>query len=200
MRYVRLFIGQRKASGQVISSLLGIQSRQVTDRVAVEALNEGRSRVQTMSPIHQNLYQQDNLTGIPVRTYLEKLIRSLFDTYDISPAQITVKAAIDDSTLDVDTVIPLGLVINELVSNALKYAFPLGSGRVEIVLKEQAEGLYLSVTDDGIGLSNPDVAVGESYGYELIRALVDKLEGELDVDGQHGTRVVAVFKEYQKAA
>ena len=186
---------------QVISSLLGIQSRQVTDRVAVEALNEGRSRVHTMSLIHQNLYQQDNQTAIPVRTYFEKLVGSLFNTYNISPEHITITTDIDDLLLDVDTVVPLGLVINELVSNALKYAFPSGNGHVEIVLKEQLEGLFLSVTDNGIGISNPEVIAQKgSYGYELIQALVDKLEGTLEVDNQQGTRVAAVFKEYQKAA
>lgn len=186
---------------QVISSLLSIQSRQVTEQVAVDALNEGRSRVQTMSLIHQDLYQHENLTGIAIRTYFEKLIQNLFDTYNISREQIRVEAHIDDLILDVDTVIPLGLVINELITNALKYAFPTGKGRIEVILREEDDGLYLSVADNGVGIASPqEVIDGNSYGYELIQALVDKLEGELEINGQQGTQVVAVFKEYQTAA
>ncbi|MEQ9440406.1 MAG: tetratricopeptide repeat protein [Cyclobacteriaceae bacterium] len=186
---------------QVISSLLSIQSRNVTDQVAADALNEGRSRVQTMSLIHQDLYQHDNLSGIAIRTYFEKLIRNLFDTYNLSSEQIIVEAHIEDLTLDVDTVIPLGLVINELVSNALKYAFPTGKGRIEVILKEQSNRLCLTISDNGVGMKNPQTVMdGHSYGYELIQALVDKLEGELEISNHQGTQVLAVFKDYQKAA
>lgn len=185
---------------QVISSLLGIQSRNVTDQVALDALNEGRSRVHTMSLIHQDLYQHDNLTGIRIQDYFEKLIQSLLNTYNVTSGQIAVETDVDDLTLDVDTVIPLGLIINELVSNSLKYAFPSGEGKIQVTLKEQTDGLLLSVADNGVGMTNPDISQHSSYGYELIQALVDKLEGSLEIDGQQGTQVTIVFREYQIAA
>ncbi len=110
---------------QVISSLLGIQSRHVSDPAAREALDEGRSRVQTMSLIHQNLYGQDQLSGINIRDYFNKMLQNLLQTYQVSPDRIEVVTEIEELVLDVDTLIPLGL-IHELMTNALKYAFPSG--------------------------------------------------------------------------
>ncbi len=186
---------------QVISSLLGIQSRKVKDDSAFEALQESRRRVQSMSLIHQDLYKKENLTGIEIKGYFQKLVSGLFETYNISDKQITIEADIDDLVLDVDTVIPLGLVINELISNALKYAFPNKQGNINVSLKEMDNELHLSVKDDGIGIKSPDeVLTSDSYGYDLINSLVDKLDGELSILCDVGTQVKAIFKDYKKAA
>ncbi len=186
---------------QVISSLLGIQSRKIKDSKAFEALTEGRARVNSMSLIHQDLYNQDNLKGIEMKSYLEKLVDSLFDTYNISDGDIVLESDIDPLTLDIDTVIPLGLIINELISNALKYAFPTGKGKITVKLKQTDRGLLLDVSDNGIGMDNPDQVVhGDTFGYDLISALVDKLDGSLSIEVNAGTRVHAVLKTYQVAA
>ncbi|THH39425.1 tetratricopeptide repeat protein [Neolewinella litorea] len=186
---------------QVISSLLGIQSRHVRDKVARDALNEGRSRVQTMALIHQNLYGQEQLTGINIREYFDKLLDNLLRTYQISPDRIRVDADIDELVLDVDTLIPLGLILNELITNALKYAFPAGGGRIAVSIRQTEGGLRVVVDDDGVGMEDPEALTnGDSYGYELITALVDKLEGELRVNGQAGTRVNILLKDYKVAA
>ncbi|MBB4079718.1 two-component sensor histidine kinase/Flp pilus assembly protein TadD [Lewinella aquimaris] len=186
---------------QVISSLLGIQSRHVRDEVARQALNEGRSRVQTMALIHENLYGRDRLTGINIREYFDKLLQNLLRTYRIYPERIEVITDIDALVLDVDTLIPLGLILNELMSNALKYAFPTGGGRITVSIREAEGGLRVVVDDDGIGIADPQsVTRGDSYGYELITALVDKLEGELRVSSRPGTTVDILLKEYTLAA
>ncbi|MCP9234674.1 tetratricopeptide repeat protein [Lewinella sp. JB7] len=187
---------------QVISSLLGIQSRHVRDRAARDALNEGRSRVQTMALIHQNLYGRDNLRGIDIRDYFGKLLQNLLATYRVSPGRIEVVADIEPLVLDVDTLIPLGLILNELMSNALKYAFPAGeSGRITVSIREGEGGLHVVVEDDGVGMADPaTLMTSDSYGYELITALIDKLEGELSVHGRSGTTVDIVLKEYTLAA
>lgn len=186
---------------QVISSLLSIQSRNLTDPAAVDALNEGRSRVQTMSLIHQDLYQQDQLTGINFRKYFEQLIHNLFSTYNISKENIEIIAEIDELNLDVDTVIPLGLILNELITNALKYAFNDNTGKIHVILKEDKNTLLLEVKDNGIGIKKVEnILDSNSYGFELIHALVDKLDGELNISNDEGTQVRAVFKTYQKAA
>lgn len=187
---------------QVISSLLGIQSRHVRDPVARDALNEGRSRVQTMSLIHQNLYGQEQLSGINIREYFDKLLHNLLRTYQISPQRIEVVTDIEELVLDVDTLIPLGLILNELMTNALKYAFPAdGGGRITVGIRRVAGGLEVTVDDDGVGLEDTAALTrGGSYGYELITALVDKLEGELRVNGQAGTRVNILLRAYKVAA
>lgn len=186
---------------QVISSLLSIQSRNLTDQAAVDALNEGRSRVQTMSLIHQDLYQQDQLTGINFQNYFKQLIHNLFSTYNISEENIEIVAEIDDLNLDVDTVIPIGLILNELITNALKYAFNEKEGKIHVSLKEEKNILLLEVKDNGIGIQKMEnISENNSYGFELIHALVDKLDGELSISNNDGTQVRAVFKTYQKAA
>lgn len=186
---------------QVISSLLGIQSRQIKDKVALEAITEGRTRVQTMSLIHQNLYKDDNLTGIEIRTYLGRLSQSLFDTYNIKKDQIQLNLDIDDLMLDVESVVPLGLIINELISNALKYAFPENrDGLIYIQLKKIEEGLQLQVKDNGIGIEDTSKLFdGDSFGYDLIDAFKLKLNADLHIDGEGGTDVKMLIRNYKKA-
>ena len=186
---------------QVISSLLRIQSRSLTDEKAKSALSEGQSRVQTMALIHRDLYQNEQLTGIDLRHYFEQLVQNLFNTYKVSKEEINIESDIDDLTLDVDTVVPLGLIINELISNALKYAFPNGKGTIKVALKETSEGLELKVEDNGIGISDTvSLDKKSSFGYRLINTLVNQLEGKLDIRGEKGTRVKALLTKYEKAS
>lgn len=173
---------------QVISSLLRIQSNQTDDEVAVDALRDSQSRVQSMSLIHQDLYQHDNLTGINMKDYLEKLTRSLFDTYNVSENRIKLKTDIEDISLDVDTVVPLGLIINELVTNALKYAFPNEqSGQVDVSLSSKDNHLLLSVKDNGIGMIRS--VEDKGFGSGLIQAFVNKLDAQLSSSSNEGTEV-----------
>ncbi|MDH3650184.1 MAG: hypothetical protein OEQ53_10900, partial [Saprospiraceae bacterium] len=108
---------------QFVSSLLSLQSQHVVDKSAHAALTEGQNRVRSMALIHQKLYQEENLTGIAVKDYFENLTTNLFDSYNISRDRIELELDIQNVNLDVDTMIPLGLILNELVSNALKHAF-----------------------------------------------------------------------------
>ena len=186
---------------QVVSSLLGLQSRKISDPAAMDALREGRTRVHSMSLIHQDLYKKDNPTGIEITNYFNKLVESLFLTYNLSPEKIKLTAEIEPLILDVDTVIPLGLILNELITNALKYAFPHGEGDIHVKIGESSQGLILSVKDNGIGMHNPhEVKVGDSFGFDLIHAFVEKLDGELDIIIDHGTEVRLLLKLYRKAA
>jgi two-component sensor histidine kinase len=185
---------------QVVSSLLSLQSAYVDDENALVAINEGRDRVQSMALIHQNLYREDNLTGIEIHKYFEKLIEGLFESYNIHPDRIKLAMSIEELNLDVDTVIPLGLVVNELVSNALKYAFPGDRhGTISISLKEENELLLLSVADDGVGINEQWKEENDSFGYQLIHAFKEKLEADLDVSSIAGTAVTLSIRDYQKA-
>ena len=185
---------------QIVSSLLSLQSNYIKDEQALDAVKESRNRVQSMSLIHRNLYQEDNLTGINVQVYIENLTDNLFESYNIQPGRIKLSKEIEPINLDVDTVIPIGLILNELITNSLKYAFAAGrEGIIKVILKEQNENLYLSVYDNGIGLP-PDFEPGakKSFGHKMINAFLQKLKGEIKMYTEDGTKVDIVIKNFKK--
>ena len=161
---------------QVISSLLSLQSRYIKDEDTLDAIKAGKSRVQSMSLLHQNLYRDDNLKGVEMNQYFQNLGQNLFDTYNIEE-NIKLTMDIDDITLDIDTVVPMGLITNELISNALKHAFKgRSSGNIHLSLKEIDDTLHLTVKDDGIGLPDAELPVSyKSLGATLIQSFAEKL-------------------------
>jgi two-component sensor histidine kinase/tetratricopeptide (TPR) repeat protein len=185
---------------QVVSSLLSLQSEYIKDDTALSAINEGRNRVRSMALIHQNLYSEDNLTGINVKSYLEKLIEGLFNTYNINEDQITLGLNIEDIALDVDIVVPLGLIANELVSNSLKHAFTEQSqGRITVSLTTDINGLAFRVNDNGKGVDTSlNIKDMESFGYQMIYAFKEKLQAKLFIENNDGTSVSLFIKNYQK--
>jgi len=186
---------------QVISSLLSLQSRQIEDTNVQMAIKEGRSRVRSMALIHQNLYQNENLAGVNVAMYLKKLTNELFQTYNIDSDRIKLSMDIPEIELDVDTMVPFGLIINELVSNCLKHAFPDNkAGKINVTLKDMNDKLYLTVKDNGIGI-NPDVLnSSKSFGNKLLKAFTNKLNGTMEIVNDSGTEVNLVINNYKKAA
>jgi two-component sensor histidine kinase len=187
---------------QVISSLLGLQSRKIKDKAALNAINEGRSRVQSMSLIHQNLYKKNNLTGIEIKKYLEQLCNNLFATYNISNEQISLETNIENIILDVDSIVPIGLILNELITNALKHAFPNNRpGIINIDISKNNEGLIMSVSDNGVGMKSDDPFTGsDSFGYHLIKAFQRKLNADLEITGTNGTSISMLIRNYKIAA
>lgn len=187
---------------QFISSLLNLQSRHIKDQIALSALKEGQNRVKSMALIHQNLYQEDNLTGIEVKTYFEKLIDNLFNSYNISPDRIGLSLSIQNLSLDVDTVIPIGLIVNELISNSLKHAFPEPrKGMITVILIEENDKLLLTVADDGIGFSqNIDELKSSSFGYKMIHSFAIQLEAELHIKTTDGTSASLIIADYNLAS
>lgn len=187
---------------QVISSLLSIQGRSIKDETARAAIQEGRSRVQSMSLIHQNLYTKDNLSGISMPGYVDHLSKSLIKTYSISSDTITLETDIDDIILDVETVVPIGLIINELITNAIKYAFPeYRIGTINIILKKKADYLHLAVKDNGIGINTNRIDSKDgSFGLSLINAFKSKLDANLEIDGTDGTAVSLQIRNYKQMA
>ena len=186
---------------QFISSLLNMQSRSINDEKVAKAINEGKARVRSMALIHQDLYQHDNLLGVSVRSYLDKLSNELFNTYHIDSNQIDLDLHVEDLVLDVDTLIPLGLIINELITNCLKYAFPNErSGKIDISLYEQDNNLILKVADNGIGVDFDNMESKKSFGHFLIKTLTRQLKGEFDVRKDQGTMVEMKFTKYKLAS
>jgi two-component sensor histidine kinase len=185
---------------QLVSSLLGLQSHHIKDPTAIQALNSGKSRVKSMALIHQGLYNKENLTGVSVREYLEKLSNELITSFKVDTDRIKLHTDIPDLLLDVDTLIPMGLIINELLTNALKYAFPNDSeGQINIRLFEEDGQLRLNFSDNGIGI-NLENRSSDSFGYRLIDTLLEQLEGEMQVKNDSGTQLFFTFNDYKIAA
>ena len=182
---------------QLVSSLLSLQSKSIDDPTVSDAIAEGKARVRSMALIHQDLYQRDNLTGVNVNSYLDDLCNELFASYKVDNEHVKLNLDIIDITLDVDTVIPMGLIINELITNSLKYAFPNNrKGNLSISLQQIKDELHLSVSDDGVGYSASENTSKKSFGSTLIRALSKQLDGTLKIDHEKGTKVSMVFKKF----
>ncbi len=186
---------------QVISSLLSLQSRHVQDPDAVRLLKESRNRVMAMAMIHQNLYETENLKSIDLKPYIEQLVRKLFSSYNIQPSHIKLELRVDELRLEVDTVISMGLIINELITNSLKHAFQDGrSGTITVSLYERDDVLHLKVADNGVGIADHSQALHSSFGYEIVRALNNKLKADMDIDGDSGLAVTLHIHNYTKVA
>ncbi len=186
---------------QIISSLLDLQSNRTDDNLAKSALKTGRNRVQSMALIHQNLYQDEQLTGINVKDYLTKLTTNLFHTYNIKGNKVKLHLNVENIILDVDTMIPLGLIINELVTNILKHAFPnQDDGNIYVELKTIHNDLYLKIDDDGVGMPLLNAKESSSFGYQLIHSLSDQISSDLNIESSEGTSVSLRIKEYKQIA
>ncbi len=185
---------------QIVSSLLSLQSNYIIDEQALDAVKESRNRVESMSLIHQNLYQEENLTGINVNQYIENLTDNLFYSYNIKPDNIKLVKEIDSLILDVDTVIPIGLILNELITNCLKYAFVNNKdGNIKVIVKEINSSLLLSVYDDGRGLpENFEQGAKKSFGHKMINAFLQKLNGKMNMYSEDGTKVDIEILNYKK--
>ncbi|NNF36912.1 MAG: sensor histidine kinase, partial [Saprospiraceae bacterium] len=187
---------------QVISSLLGLQSRYVKDEGVLDAIKSGRGRVQSMSLLHQNLYREENLKGVKMKEYFTNLTQNLFDTYNIDEDNISFTTDIEDLELDIDTVVPLGLIANELITNALKHAFQEGEeGVIHVALKESGGRLHLTVSDNGKGLPEGVLPIsGGSLGSKLINSFAEKLDAKVVVDNSDGTSITIDAGSYKKAS
>ena len=173
---------------QIISSLLRIQSNQTEDEAALDALKEGQSRVEAMSLIHEDLYQHDDLKAINIKTYLIKLTESITRTYNVKSLEVDLIHDIQEIELDIDTVVPLGLIINELITNSIKYAFPDKSrGQIKLSLSKTETDLNIQLEDDGVGVSQSRTNSG--FGSGLIKSLISKLEGQLTTRNDNGFSV-----------
>jgi PAS domain S-box-containing protein len=182
---------------QIVSSLLSLQARRVKDPAVLDLLRESQNRVRSMALVHEGLYRSGNLARIGFAAHIRSLCGHLFRSYGVDPQRIRLAVEIDPVVLDLDQAIPCGLLVNELVSNALKYAFPEGRpGQVTVAFQAPPQGsCTLIVRDDGVGLP-PDLDVNRSpsLGLQLVGDLAGQLGGTLTVDRQGGTAVRVCFR------
>ena len=186
---------------QVVSSLLRLQARYTNDAQFQEVLRDSQNRIKSMALIHAKLYQDHDLAKIDFAQYVKSLGAYLFQSYAVDPAAIQLRINIDKIYLDIDTAIPCGLIINELVSNALKYAFPAeGKSRNHINLisidlhADRNDRLILTVHDNGVGLPS-DIAPyqTDSLGLQLVIRLSEQLKGSVEIDRSQGTTFSMTF-------
>jgi PAS domain S-box-containing protein len=186
-----------KNNMQVISGFLELQSNYIEDPVAVEKLIECQRRVRTMALVHEKLYQSKTLGAINAAEYIKSLIADLMDSYSMSTS-VDVSVDVDDVDITLDMAIPCGLIINELVTNSLKYAFGgRPEGKLSLTLHHKEDHTFsLVVQDDGVGLP-PDFETRStaSLGMQLVWVLVRQLGGEMKSDSDRGTRFTIVFPE-----
>lgn len=186
---------------QIISSLLNLQSKKIKDSVVLESIEEGKNRVEAMSLIHQNLYQSDRFTSIEMNSYINQLMTHLASSFNFDSDDIKYKVDTNGIDLDIDTAIPIGLIINELVTNAAKHAFTNKDfGNIKVVLVELRDNRYkLIVQDDGIGI-DPDIDYSKlkSLGFRLVNTLgVKQLNGDLKVESDYGSKMTLLFSSIQ---
>ncbi|MBH8564116.1 PAS domain S-box protein [Nostoc sp. CENA67] len=175
---------------QVISSLLSLQSEYIKDKSDMEIFQQSQQRIASMALIHEKMYQSPDLARINFSEYVQDLVASLRTSYEVNASAITLKLNIDEHILlGLDTAIPCGLIIHELVSNSLKYAFPVGrEGEISIEITEIVAGqILLSVSDNGIGLpSNFNFIETASLGWQLVDALASQLAGDIKINSNNG--------------
>jgi len=186
-----------KNNMQDISGFLELQSNYIEDPLAVEKLIECQRRVRTMALVHEKLYQSKSLVAINAAEYIKSLIADLMDSYSLS-TPVDVSVDVDDVNITLDMAIPCGLIINELVTNSLKYAFfGRPEGKLSLTLHHQEDHTFsLVVQDDGVGLP-PDYEARSkaSLGMQLVNVLVRQLGGEMKTDSDQGTRFTIIFPE-----
>jgi PAS domain S-box-containing protein len=173
---------------QIISSLIHLQEKNIKDKRDIEVFRDSKDRIRSMALVHESLYQSDNLAMVNFGVYVKKIVDNLVSTYLSSEDRIQIKVCVGDLTLAIDTAIPCGLLVNEFLTNALKYAFPVErKGDVNLSLEKMDSRFVLAVADNGIGLpDNFSIEKQETLGMTLIRNLVNQLQGELLIKNENG--------------
>ena len=185
-----------KNNMQIISSLLNLQSRQVRDNEIIAVLRESQNRIRSMALVHEKLYQSEDFSGIDFASYVKTLVKDIIRTFGEKTAHVTIDVDIEKLCLDIDTTISCGLIINELISNAFKHAFPhKKKGKIRISLQKYNNTYELQVSDDGVGIPSPiDLSTAQSLGLRLVSILVkNQLKGTVTLDRSSGTQYRIMF-------
>jgi two-component sensor histidine kinase len=181
---------------QIIASLLNIQAHYARDEGAAEVLSECHNRVRSMALVHESLYSSENLAKVNFARYVSRLAESLFSSFGVDNQKIKLDLDLDDVLLSIDRAIPCGLIVNELVSNCLKHAFPGDrNGTIEIKLKRLgADDVLLNVKDDGVGVPQGlDPQKTQTLGLKLVSDLTRQIKGTFRFTSSAGTDMAITF-------
>jgi two-component sensor histidine kinase len=183
---------------QVVSSILNLQSSYLSDPYALSVLKESQNRIKTMSYIHESLYQNKTFTSVNFSEYLQTLTNNIIQSYSISESKIKLNLNIEKINLSLDNAIPTGLIVNELLSNAIKHAFPgENTGSITVNLKQDLNNINLSITDNGAGFDDYiDFYNSPSLGLQLVNTLIEQINGTINFSSKknEGTNVFITFK------
>ena len=181
---------------QIVHSLLDLQATRIEDSTILEMLRETQNRIQSMALIHQTLYQSQDFSGVDFRHFLDNLVSMLSASYGLDPVRLTLSIDAIDVLLPINIAIPCGLIVNEIVTNSLKHAFPNGrQGEIRIVLRHSDDGLVeLIAADDGIGIPRTlDLENTASLGLKLVYLLSEQIDGELTIRRGNPTEFTVRF-------
>jgi PAS domain S-box-containing protein len=187
---------------QVISGLLNLQAHHITDPVSRMIYKESQNRVITMALIHEDLYQSTDLSSVDLGAYIENLAENLFSSYKVGHDRVKLELDVEHTDMVVDTAIPCGLIINELISNALKHGFPDNrAGTVTVRFQSLGDKkYYLEVSDDGVGMPpGLDLTNTTTLGMQLVTVIVEQLAGTMEIKGEQGASFKIYFDEYLEA-
>jgi PAS domain S-box-containing protein len=182
---------------QIISSILNLQSSTITDQQTIELLRNSQDRIRSMSLIHELLYQTKDFSTINFSEYIQSIATNLFQSYTQNK-MIELKLDLDSIYLDLDLAIPCGLIINELITNSLKYGFENAqAGEIRISLKKEEDIVILQIGDSGKGLpSHIDFRETESLGMQLVVSLTDQIDGEINLNNNNGAHYELKFNSF----
>ncbi|MEM6271000.1 MAG: tetratricopeptide repeat protein [Bacteroidota bacterium] len=182
---------------QLVFNMLDLQSRSLADQNAQKALKDSMHRVSTMALLHQKLYQEDLVGGVRMPDYVDQLLHSLYLSYRDQEHEVAVEVDVQDMVLDIDTTIPLGLIINELVTNSFKYAFrDRVSGHLRVGLHQGEGNLLLEVRDNGPGMPEAALKKG-NFGMRMVRSLARQVKAQMEVQNDRGTTVRLRIGKYK---
>jgi len=185
-----------KNNMQIISSLINLQSDYATDEATVKMFEDSKNRIRSMALIHEKLYNSEDISLIEFSKYIKSLTSKLLEFYSSKTRLITINVISDNITMDIDSAIPCGLIINELVSNAIKYAFPNGNdGNITIRMHQKGENHVLCVEDDGVGFPKDiDFMNPKTLGLQIVHTLTLQLGGNIELENNGFTRFRINFK------
>jgi len=187
---------------QVISSLLNLQAGYIENKKDLAVFRDSQSRVRSMALIHEKLYKSQNLSTIDFSEYVRSLVSELYNSYGANADIISIDVNAKDINLDIDLAVPFGLIVNELVSNSLKYAFPKKRrGNIKIKMSADDGNYILVVKDDGIGLpTGLDFDNTKTLGLQLVKTLVEQIEGVVEIKRDKGVGFIITFKRHPSTA
>jgi two-component sensor histidine kinase len=187
-----------KNNMQVISSLLNLQSKYLQDSKAQEMFKDSQNRIRSMALVHEKLYQSKDLSRIDFAEYVQNFVGYLFRSYQVNAALIQLRMKLQASAMDINLAIPCGLIVNELVSNSLKHAFPDSrAGEVAVEFGQSGDHRYiLTIKDNGIGFPEQlDFEHTETFGLQVVKTLVNQIDGTIRLAAEGGTKFTIEFGE-----
>lgn len=188
-----------KNNMQIISSLLNLQSKYVRNEAALMALKDSQRRIKSMALVHEKLYQSKDLARIDFKEYIGSLVSHLLRFYEVTEEKVKLKMDVEDIFFNIETAIPCSLIINELVSNSLKHAFPMGRGGELLIHMCKCNGSFnLEVSDNGVGFPKDiDFRKTDSLGLQLVINLVEQLDGEIEMVSENGVLFNITFSQIE---